>query len=399
MRFINELDELMERGFVAQSTDPLLISEQLRKPSVAYVGFDPTADSLHVGHLLPLRMIDLLVQYGHKCIILLGTATGQIGDPTGKSSSRKMLSQEEVQSNANNILDQINHIMCRRGVSEELIFCRNSEFALSDIEFISKIASHFSVNEFVKRKTFSERLRNEEHLSVMEFIYPLLQAKDWLFLFEKYDCTLQIAGLDQWTNCCAGESLISKVLGKTSHIICTPLLSINGEKMGKTSDGGTIWLDKKKTIPFDMWQFFRNLPDECIVQLAKFFIDISIDSIKEISKEHINQLKAMLATDIVSFVHGKEVADICASAAEAIFHQNKLDADLLPKIQVEFPISIIDAFIASGLCSSRSDVKRCMQNGGLKINGEKVCGNDIIVSGIVLSHGKKMIALVEKEPQ
>lgn len=392
MKFI---ETLQSRGFIAQSTDLDALERQLDIPSGMYVGFDPTADSLHVGHLLPLKMAELFAQNGHHCTILLGTATAQIGDPTGKGATRRMLTEAEVFANSEAIHQQINLIVRSKAPKNSMSFVSNRDYMGDMMRFITEIAPHFSVNEFVKRRTFADRLQNEDHLSMMEFMYPMLQARDWLILFQLYNCPIQVAGLDQWTNCCAGRDLIAKKLSKEAHIICTPLLSVNGMKMGKTSDGQVIWLDPEKTKPFEMWQFFRNLPDDSVPQLARLFTDLDLNAIDVWSQNDINILKIRLATDVVEFVHGKDVAIECQNMALALFVEKRLDVDSLPQVQVEFPVSVADAFVKTELCASRSDVKRAIKNKGLKIDGVLVESFDqMITAKAILAHGKKMVALV-----
>lgn len=392
-------NELVNRGLVKQTTDENQIKNLLDNKRITfYIGFDPTADSLHVGHLLQVITARRLKNEGHFPILLIGGATAQIGDPTGKSEMRKMLSDEELDNNIRAIRSQL--ICLMPGI---VSIVDNSQWTkeLNFISFIKEFGIHFSVNNMLRADCFRSRMENG--LSFLEFNYMLLQAFDFFHLFEKQGCTLQIGGDDQWSNILAGIDLIHKKCAKKVFGLTIPLLTnVSGQKMGKT-EKGTIWLDKRKTSVFDFFQFWRNLPDVDVMKCFKQLTFLSMEEINEmpiasfqsemISIADMNDAKKKLAFEITKFVHGDDEAMLALKQAEALFESK--DMSKIDMVSIIDNTHILDLIIKSGFASSRTEARNLINNRGISLNDEILTNPTITVTklefgnNVILRKGKK----------
>lgn len=388
-------DELMQRGLVKQVTSVEGVSNVMNTHGAPfYIGFDPTADSLHVGHLLQIVTAKRLKDGGMFPIMLVGGATAQIGDPTGKSEARKMLSAEDLAENIHSLRGQIIGLLPGLiSVQDNSLWTANLNF----LDFIKNIGVHFSVNNMLRADCFKSRMENGG-LSFLEFNYMLLQAFDFFHLFEKQNCALQIGGDDQWSNILAGIDLIHKKNGREAFGLTLPLLTnSDGQKMGKT-EKGAIWLDKFKTSVFDFFQFWRNLPDNDVIKCFKLltFVPVSeIESIPFISIADINSAKKRLAFEITKFVHGNEAASLALKQAEALFEKN--DASLIDSISITDNCSVLDLIIKCNFAKSRTEARNLINNRGVSINDDILTDPTINVTqskfgnDVVVKKGKKNI--------
>lgn len=388
-------DDLVQRGLVKQVTNTEAVTKVMNTRGTSfYIGFDPTADSLHVGHLLQIVTAKRLKDGGMFPILLVGGATAQIGDPTGKSEARKMLSKEVLTENIRSIRSQIIALLPGLvSIQDNSLWVDN----LNLLDFIKNIGAHFSVNNMLRADCFKSRMENGG-LSFLEFNYMLLQAFDFFHLFEKQQCVLQIGGDDQWSNILAGIDLIHKKTGKESFGLTLPLLTNSGgQKMGKT-EKGTIWLDKFRTSVFDFFQFWRNLPDNDVIKCFKFLTFVSVTEIESIpfdSVEDINSAKKRLAFEITKFVHGNEAAAIVLKQAEALFEKN--DASLINSITIDDNSSVLDLIIKCNFAKSRTDARNLINGRGISINDEVLTDPTINVAkskfgnDVVIKRGKKNI--------
>jgi tyrosyl-tRNA synthetase len=392
-------DDLQERGLIRQATHPERIKTLLDNGSARfYLGVDPTSDSLHVGHLLPIILASRLALAGHTPVIVIGGATAAIGDPSGKSDMRQMLSREQIALNSSEIENQI-----RGFLGGSAIFKSNLEWfgGLNLLDFLRDTAPHFSVNTMLNAECFKRRLESSgQGLSFLELNYMLLQAGDFLHLNSSLDCVLQIGGDDQWSNILAGIDLIHKKTGKQALAFTLPLLTdSNGVKMGKT-EKGAVWLSSKKTSVFDFFQFWRNLPDELVSQCLLMFTFISVDRIREmrmVEAGEINGAKRMLATEMTRFVHGEEATVKVLSEVDAMFGGDKND---LPAIPMNDRLPIIDLLLNCNLVESKGEARRLIAGNGISINGVVVENHDMIVAiehlgaDILLRKGKKHLVKI-----
>lgn len=388
-------DDLVQRGLVKQVTNTEGVSKVMSTHGTPfYIGFDPTADSLHVGHLLQIVTAKRLKDGGLFPIMLVGGATAQIGDPTGKSEARKMLSQEELTLNIKSLRSQIISLLPGLiSVQDNLLWTTN----LNLLQFIKEIGAHFSVNNMLRADCFKSRMENGG-LSFLEFNYMLLQAFDFFHLFEKQNCVLQIGGDDQWSNILAGIDLIHKKNGREAFGLTLPLLTnSDGQKMGKT-ERGAIWLDRFKTSVFDFFQFWRNLPDSDVIKCFKFLTFIPVGEIESIpfsSVEEINSAKKRLAFEITKFVHGNEAASLALKQAEALFEKN--DASLINSIFIDDNCSVLDLIIKCSFAKSRTDARNLINGRGVSINDEVLTDPTINIAkskfgnNVVVKKGKKKI--------
>ncbi len=367
-------EELESRGLVKQTTNTEKLRHSLNNESVTfYIGFDPTADSLHVGHLLQIITAKRLIDAGHNCIILIGGATAMIGDPTGKSEMRKMLSQSDVRVHSSEIETQIHKLLnwpgAFRPINNMLWFG-----GIGFLEMMRTVAPHFSVNNMLRAECFKSRM--ETGLSFMEFNYMIMQATDFLKLFEWEGCTLQLGGDDQWSNILAGIDLIHKVKGKEVFGLTIPLLvNSNGQKMGKT-EKGAVWLDPNKTTPFDFFQFWRNIPDsdleKCINQLT-FLPIVSLDNPPPVT---LNNLKKELAFEITKMVHGEVEARAALAKAEALFESQ--DSSGIEATEIPEGIQLLDLLVQASFAKSRTDARNLVNGKGISIN-DAVVENPLLV--------------------
>ena len=373
------LKEFKERGFFYQCTNENQLSELLDKKKIsAYIGFDCTAESLHVGSLLQIMCLRLLQKHGHRPIVLLGGGTTRIGDPSGKDKTRKLLSEKEILKNSKNIRKILEKFLDKRNKKTKPIFVDNYKWLknLNYINFLRKIGKHFTINKMLSFESVKTRLEREQSLSYMEFNYMILQAYDFLELNNKEDCLLQIGGSDQWGNIVNGVDLIKKHSDKEAFGLTTTLITLaSGAKMGKTADGA-VWLDKKFLSSYDYWQFWRNTDDRDVKKFLKFFTDIESKEIENLDDQNINQLKILLANKTTEMLHGKNEALKAEKIAKETFSDNSSGSSLpsigLSKTKLNKNISIIDLVILAKFEKSKSEVRRLIKGKAVKINNQIV---------------------------
>ena len=403
------LKEFKDRGFFYQCTSEDDLSKLLDKEKInGYIGFDCTAESLHVGSLLQIMCLRLLQKHGHRPIVLLGGGTTRIGDPSGKDKTRTILSEEEIEKNINNIEKILKNFLNIDNPKTKPIFVNNYSWLknLNYISFLRDIGKHFTINKMLSFDSVKTRLEREQSLSYMEFNYMILQAYDFLELNKKKDCSLQIGGSDQWGNIVNGVELIKRYSNKQAYGLTTPLITLaSGTKMGKT-EAGAIWLDKKNLSAYDYWQFWRNTDDRDVVKFLKFFTDLEIDEINNLKNNDINELKVLLANKATLMLHGKKAAQNSEQAAKEAFSGNSLGANL-PSVKIgskdlEEQINIIDLIILSKLESSKSEIRRLFKGNAIKINDELINDEKLIIKKelfnkdyLKLSIGKKRHIKIE----
>ena len=375
------LSEMNSRGFLNQCTDLEKLEKILVQKSIkAYIGFDSTAPSLHVGSLMQIMILRLLQKYGHQPIVLLGGGTTLIGDPSGKDSTRKILNQKDINKNISSIKKIFEKLLYSKNKKTKPLFVDNYNWLgkLKYIDFLRDVGKHFTINKMLTFDSVKLRLDREQSLSYMEFNYMILQAYDFYQLFKKHDCILQMGGSDQWGNIVNGVELIRRILHKEAFGLTTPLITLSsGAKMGKT-EKGAVWLDKKMFSPYDYWQFWRNTADEDVKKFLKYFTEIENDELSsKIEKEKdINKLKILLANEATAILHGSKAAKESEETAKATFIQGGIGKNIpekkLSKEMILKGINIIDLISQNGLTSSKSDARRILKNRGIKINDKIV---------------------------
>ena len=398
------LKEFKDRGYFYQCTNENELSDLLDKKNInAYIGFDSTAPSLHVGSLMQIMCLKLLQNHGHRPIVLLGGGTTRIGDPSGKEETRKILSEKQIEQNIKNIQKVFKIFLKTNNPKLKPIFVNNYKWLgkLNYIKFLREIGRHFTINKMLSFDSVKLRLEREQSLSYMEFNYMILQAYDFLELNKTKNCLMQIGGSDQWGNIVNGVELIKRHSNKQVFGLTTPLITLaSGSKMGKT-EKGAVWLDKKLLTPYDYWQFWRNTDDRDVLRFLQMFTDLTLKKIEELKNKNINQLKIILANEATAMLHGEPAAKKAAQTAKNTFEKKSIGDDL-PSVKIEKEkltngINIIDLVIASNLSCSKSEVKRMIKNKGIKINNETVENDKLNVSlnnfnqenFLKLSHGKK----------
>lgn len=401
MRKVFEM--LKERGYVYQATNEEKIKEMLNsdEPKTFYLGIDPTADSLHIGHFFALTMVRRLQKLGHHPIILIGGATALIGDPSGKKDMRKMLTKEQVEHNKAEVKELVKRFVDVDGDNPALIL-DNSEWInpQSYIDFMRNIGVHFNANKMLATDCYKNRLE-EGGLTFLEMGYMLMQAFDFVHLNEAYKCVLEIGGSDQWANMVAGADLARKIdfaNGKEDRglqaLTCPLLIKADGEKMGKTASG-TLWISREKTTVYDFYQMFMNSYDEDVERLLSFFSDYEIEDIKRMCKEDIRNAKKIMAFEVTKLVHGEEEALKVQQASEEIFsnkgNSQNTDTIELSKDVLNNNSNVIDVLMLSGIFESKSETKRLIEQNGVSINGEKVKSIDMIVTEDMLEDNALLI--------
>ena len=397
------LKEFKDRGYFYQCTSEDELSKLLDKEKIkGYIGFDCTAESLHVGSLLQIMCLRLMQKHGHKPIVLIGGGTTRIGDPSGKDKTRKILTEEEIENNIKNIEKILKSYLDNNDPKTKPIFVNNYSWlkGLNYISFLRDIGKHFTINKMLTFESVKTRLDREQSLSYMEFNYMILQAYDFLELNKKENCTLQIGGSDQWGNIVNGTELIKRHSNKQAYGLTTPLITLaSGAKMGKT-ENGAVWLDKNLLSAYDYWQFWRNIDDKDVIKFLKMFTDLNIEEINKIKNEDINELKIKLANEATTMLHGKKAAQDSQQAAKEAFSENSLGSNL-PSIKIKTTdlqkkINIIDLIILSKLESSKSEIRRLIKGNAIKINNKIIDDDKFIINHklfnenyIKLSIGKK----------
>ncbi len=395
-------EELKARGLIAQVTDEDEIKELINNgKAVFYIGFDPTADSLHVGHFMALCLMKRLQMAGNKPIALLGGGTGMIGDPSGRSDMRKMMTVETIQHNCDCFKKQMSRFI---DFSDgKAIMVNNADWlmGLNYIEVLREVGPHFSVNRMLTAECYKQRM--EKGLSFLEFNYMIMQSYDFYMLYQKYGCNMQFGGDDQWSNMLGGTELIRRKLGEDAYAMTiTLLLNSEGKKMGKTQSGA-VWLDPDKTSPFDFYQYWRNVGDADVLKCLRMLTFLPLEQIDEMDKwegSQLNQAKEILAYELTALVHGEEEAKKAQAGARALFSQgsaaNMPTTELTEEDFKEDAIDLISMLVKAELVPTRSEGRRAIEQGGVSIDGEKitdihhtVAKADIPEDGLVLKRGKK----------
>ena len=397
------LDTLKERGFLAQMTFPEELYEQLKEPTTFYVGFDPTADSLHIGHYIPIMAMAHMQRAGHRPIALMGGGTAMIGDPSGKTDMRKMMTVETIDDNVAHIKQQMSRFL---DFSEgKAIIANNGDWLrhLNFIDFMREIGSTFSVNKMLTAECYKARMATENGLSFLEFTYMLMQSYDFLELFRRYGCRLEMGGNDQWSNMLGGADLVRRKENEKAFA-CTfqLLLTHDGRKMGKT-EKGALWLDPNKTSPFDFYQYWRNVDDKDVEKCLGLLTFLPMDEVRRLGAlegSEINEAKKVLAFEVTRLVHGEEEARKAADAAAALFAGGMNGADV-PSFEVTADILSEDArvttlLVKSGLCKSQSEARNQLKAGAVFLGDEKITDFAASVTagmigpdGLMLKKGKK----------
>lgn len=408
------LKVLAERGFLQQCSDLEGLEKKMEEgPVTLYAGFDPTGPSLHAGHMIPVFAIAHLARAGHKPVVLLGGGTARVGDPSGKTEMRKMITVEEINENVGRFQTQFDTFFKNAGITESITVANNADWlsGLNYIEFLRDIGRHFSVNRMLSFEAY--KMRMENGLSFIEFNYQLLQSFDFLELYRKHNCELQIGGDDQWGNIVAGVDLIRRVEGHEARSfgLTFPLVTrSDGKKMGKT-EKGAVYLDADMFSPFDFFQYWRNVADADVIKFLKLFTFLPMERIDEMAEwkdQKINEAKEILAYEFTSLVHGKETADKVLESVKAAFSKDGAAAALdsmptteIPSEELEAGIGVLELFARSGLCSSRGEARRLVQQGGARVNDEKVSDIEQNIDasrlgedGIILRAGKKRYARI-----
>ena len=395
------------RGFLNQCTDLEKLEKiSIQKPIKAYIGFDSTAPSLHVGSLMQIMILRLLQRYGHQPIVLLGSGTTLIGDPSGKDSTRKILKHSDIKKNISSIKKIFEKLLSSKNKKTKPVFVDNYNWLgkLKYIDFLRDVGKHFTINKMLTFDSVKLRLDREQSLSYMEFNYMILQAYDFYQLFKKHGCILQMGGSDQWGNIINGVELIRRILQKEAFGLTTPLITLSsGDKMGKT-EKGAVWLDKKMFSPYDYWQFWRNTADEDVKKFLKYFTEIKTDELssKVDDEKDINKLKILLANEATAIVHGSKASKESEETAKTTFVEGGIGKNIpekkISKELISKGINILDLVFENGLSSSKSDARRILKNRGIKINDEIILDEKKIINldefsknnYIKLSVGKKM---------
>ena len=393
---IDYIQLFKDRHLFNQCTNESDLNDLLNKKKIVfYIGFDATADALHAGSLVQLRAIKTLVKHGHKAIVLLGGGTTKIGDPSGKDTSRKILTYKEIQTNIDNFKKIFEHYF--RDYKKNITFINNDEWLsqLNYIELLRDLGSFVSINRMLTFESVKERLKREQSLSFLEFNYMILQSYDFLHLNKKYECDLQIGGSDQWGNIVLGMEIISKINKKNAFGLTTPLLTTSsGKKMGKTEQGA-VWIDQNKFSSYDFYQYWRNVDDNDVEKLLLIFSDLDKEEIKKVILEDINKAKKNLAYLVTTDCHSEESAQQAEEKAISIFEKNMSDNIDEIDFDVNSQIKIFEAITSKNLVSSKSEAKRLIEGGGIKLGDDQIKDiNQTITqkdNGKILKIGKKKL--------
>ena len=403
------LKEFKDRGYFYQCTNEKELSELMQNQRInAYIGFDSTAPSLHVGSLLQIMCLRMLQKHGHKPIVLLGGGTTRIGDPSGKEETRKILSEDQIENNIKGIKKVFKIFLKTNNPKLKPVFVNNYKWLgkLNYINFLRDIGKHFTINKMLSFDSVKLRLQREQSLSYMEFNYMILQAYDFLELNRSNKCSLQIGGSDQWGNIVNGVELIKRYSGNQAFGLTTPLITLaSGAKMGKT-EKGAIWLDSKLLSAYDYWQFWRNTADSEVLGFLKMFTEIELKIIEEIKNQDINKLKIILANEATSMLHGKNKALEAEKTAKDTFEVGVIGKNIpivkIDKKKLSIGINILDFVVMSNLLLSKSEVRRAIKNKGVKINNDTVNDDKTIINESFfinnlckLSFGKKKHVVIK----
>ena len=395
-------EELKARGLIAQVTDEEEIRELINNGKATfYIGFDPTADSLHVGHFMALCLMKRLQMAGNKPVVLIGGGTGYIGDPSGRTDMRSMMTPEIIRHNCECFKKQMERFI--EFGEDKAIMVNNADWLLNlnYIELLREVGACFSVNNMLRAECYKQRM--EKGLSFLEFNYMIMQSYDFYYLFRHYGCNMQFGGDDQWSNMLGGTELIRKKLGKDAYAMTiTLLLNSEGKKMGKTQKGA-VWLDPEKTSPYEFFQYWRNVDDNDVLKCIRMLTFLPIEEIDKMDSwqgSELNKAKEILAYELTKLVHGEEEADKALSAARAVFAGSGT-SDNMPTFEFESDsVSLLDAMVSAKLAPSKAEAKKKIQQGGVSLNDEKVSDINTVIdltSGAVLKKGKKQIVKLVKK--
>ena len=395
-------DELEQRGFINQCSNMAAVTDLLNNGKISvYLGSDPTADSLHVGHLVPIMMMRWLQKYGHKPIMLVGGATGRIGDPSGRDTGRPMMTEEVLQTNVAGLKKSYSKFLKFGDGESDAIIVDNYDWMkqYSHLDFLAQYGLDFTIPRMLSMESVKKRLENG--MTFLEFNYMTFQAVDFLTLYKEHNCVLQLCGADQWGNAIMGVELIRKKCGKEAFVLSTALITdSNGNKIGKSA-GNAVWVNEDKTTPYEYYQYFRNTPDELVEKFLKIFTEIPLDEINELSKKQgaeLNAVKKRLAFCATEIAHGTEAAKSAENAAAALFGGG-IDNANVPSTDLEMsaPMGIVDFLVAIKLFDSKSEARRTVEQGGIQIDGEKITDKNYIVEpreSIMVQRGKKVFLKV-----
>ena len=380
------IEELKYRGFLNQCTDEESLNKKLKSENITfYIGFDCTAKSLHIGSLIQIMVMRLFQKHGHTPIILIGTGTTRIGDPSGKDETRKMLTEDEIKNNANNLKTVFDKYLSFKNEKNKALIVDNADWLdkLGYVDFLRDFGKHFTINKMLTFDSVKIRLEREQSLSFVEFNYMIFQAYDFYELNNRNSCTLQIGGSDQWGNIVNGVELIRRVSGKEVYGLTTPLLTnSNGDKMGKTADGA-IWLNDDLLSAYDYWQFWRNVDDRDVIRFMKLFTDLSkeqIDGHEQNSSKNINDLKIILANEVTAMLHGIESSRKAEQAAKQIFENKSLSEDMptlsLNNKDIQNGVLLSDLIVQMKYANSKSESRKLIRGKGVRLNG-KIVENEL----------------------
>ena len=402
----NIYDILKERDLIKQITFEEEFKEMVKnKKTSVYLGIDPTADSIHIGHFIPLMMMSYFQQCGHRPIILIGGGTAFIGDPSGKTDMRKMLSKEDISRNVDNIIKQVSKFISFEGENAAIIV-NNADWILdlNYMDFIRTYGVYFNVNHMLAAECFKQRM--EKGLTFFELNYMLMQSHDFLHLFETEGCTVEIGGDDQWSNMLAGVDLIRKIHQNGSFCVTCPLLlNSEGKKMGKTVKGA-LWLDANKTSPYEFYQYWRNIQDSEVYDVLRMLTFLPMDEVRRLSElkdEKINEAKKIAAFEITKLIHGEDEAIKAKQTAEALFENNG-DLENMPNIEINESKELIDILVLAEIVPSKGQARKLIEQGGITLNDEKITDVNYIVEDkdlkdgyAILKKGKKVFYKIEKK--
>ena len=396
-------DELVARGLIAQVTDEEEIKELINTGKATfYIGFDPTADSLHVGHFMALCLMKRLQMAGNKPVVLIGGGTGYVGDPSGRTDMRTVMTPETIQHNCDCFKKQMERFI--EFGPDKAIMVNNADWLLklNYIDLLREVGACFSVNNMLRAECYKQRM--EKGLSFLEFNYMIMQSYDFYHLFQEYGCNMQFGGDDQWSNMLGGTELIRKKLGKDAYAMTiTLLMNSEGKKMGKTANGA-VWLDPNKTTPYEFYQYWRNVDDNDVLKCIRMLTFLPLEQIDEMDKwegAQLNQAKEILAYELTKLVHGEEEAEKAQATARALF-SGKGDLDNMPETVLtaddltDGNIGLLTLLVKTGICGSNGDARRLVQQGGVSVDDEKVTDpkksydESALKNGIVIKKGKKV---------
>ena len=401
------IEELKFRGFLNQCTDEESLSKLLISKKIKfYIGFDCTANSLHVGSLIQIMIMRVFQKYGHTPIILVGKGTTRIGDPSGKDETRKILSEDDINANANNLIKVFDRYLSFGKEINKAIIRDNSDWLdkLNYVKFLREYGKHFTINKMLTFDSVKLRLEREQSLSFVEFNYMIFQAYDFYELYNRDACILQIGGSDQWGNIVNGVELIRRVSGQDVYGLTTPLLTnSNGEKMGKTVDGA-IWLNEELLSAYDYWQFWRNTDDQDVIRFLKLFTDLNKEEIEELeksSKSNINELKILLANQATSMLHGRENSKKAELTAKKIF-ENKEFSDNVPTLKISLieakkGVYVSELIVKSNFANSKSESRKLIRGRGIKLNSKIILDEMMKLSYLDIQKGNNIISVGKKK--